>query len=185
MKPPQGIYLEVVFFSTEWKESFWMDQQRAFTSWGLSILGLQIMPMLSSDYQLPNLLCLFCRQMPIIAHDLLVTNPCAPSAARLGNLGNDQSKERVLWRDGIGAGITQGHQSTEFLREHQSVEKLNEAHQAPEGSDRLERGGGSSTCREMKTGLIIPCIVWCMAGHLWRRSKDACRRRIQKKIHAS
>ena len=53
--------------------------------------------------------------------------------------GDDQSKERLLRRDGVGTGVAEGHQAPEHLAELQSVEKLNEAHQSPEGRDRLER----------------------------------------------
>ena len=60
-------------------------------------------------------------------------------ALRPGDDGNDQSKERLLRSDGVGTRVAQRHQATEHLAELQSVEKLNETHQSPEGCDRLER----------------------------------------------
>jgi hypothetical protein len=37
-----------------------MNQQKAFAGSGLSAVEWKIMHMLSSDYELPNLLCFFC-----------------------------------------------------------------------------------------------------------------------------
>ena len=64
---------------------------------------------------------------------------CVSQALRPDNYGDDQSKESLFRRDGVGAGVTKGHQATEHLAELQSVQKIDEAHQSPEGSDRLER----------------------------------------------